>query len=95
MSLGDHYRVGIETWDYILSQGLGYLEGNVIKYVTRYKRKNGIEDLLKAQHYLTKLIEVTEKELNANTAEEEKSEVSWLNRIGAQNNSLSSERFKR
>lgn len=78
MTLGDHYRAGIETWDYILSQGLGYLEGNVIKYVTRYKRKNGIEDLRKAQHYLTKLIEVTEKELNANTAEEEKPEVSRI-----------------
>lgn len=76
MALGDHYRAGIETWDYILSQGLGYLEGNVIKYVTRYKRKNGIEDLRKAQQYLMKLIEVTEKELNANTAKEEKPEVS-------------------
>jgi hypothetical protein len=63
--LGDHYLAGIETWDYILSQGLGYMEGNIVKYVTRYKRKNGIEDLRKAQHYLSKLIEVTEKELNA------------------------------
>lgn len=52
-----HYTNGsIETWDYIVSQKLGYLEGNVIKYVTRYKHKNGLEDLLKAQAYLTKLI---------------------------------------
>lgn len=77
MALGDHYRAGIETWDYILSQGLGYLEGNVIKYVTRYKRKNGIEDLYKALDYLKKLIEVTEKELNANTAKEEIAKNSW------------------
>ena len=36
---------------------LGYLRGNVIKYISRYKDKGGVEDLRKAQHYLTKLIE--------------------------------------
>jgi hypothetical protein len=52
-----HYTTGaIETWDYIVSQKLGYLEGNVIKYVSRYKHKNGLEDLKKAQAYLNKLI---------------------------------------
>lgn len=52
-----HYTQGaIETWDYIVSQKLGYLEGNVIKYVSRYKHKNGLEDLKKAQAYLNKLI---------------------------------------
>ena len=57
-----HYIQGnIETWDYIVSQGLGYLEGNVIKYVTRYKHKNGREDLLKAQAYLNKLLEQVQK----------------------------------
>jgi hypothetical protein len=54
---GNHYQLPIEPWDYIVANNLGYLEGNVIKYVTRYKQKNGIEDLLKAQHYLEKLIE--------------------------------------
>jgi len=48
--------------DYIIANDLGYLEGNVIKYVTRYKNKGGIEDLRKAQHYLTKLIEVNLKD---------------------------------
>lgn len=52
-----HYTQGIETWDYISSQGLGYMEGNIIKYITRYKHKNGREDLLKAQAYLNKLLE--------------------------------------
>ena len=56
---GGHYKVkGIEPWDYIVANNLGYLEGNVVKYVSRYKEKNGIEDLKKAQHYLQKLIEV-------------------------------------
>ncbi len=36
----------------------GYLQGNCIKYLSRYREKNGIEDLLKCQHYLAKLIEI-------------------------------------
>ena len=59
---GTHYQVAIQPWDYIIANDLGYLEGNVIKYVTRYKNKGGIEDLRKAQHYLTKLIEVNLKD---------------------------------
>lgn len=51
-----HYTQGIETWDYITSHGFSYLEGNIIKYVTRYKLKNGREDLLKAQAYLERLL---------------------------------------
>ena len=59
---GTHYQVAIQPWDYIIANNLGYLEGNVIKYVTRYKNKGGIEDLRKAQHYLAKLIEVNSKD---------------------------------
>ena len=56
---GDHYqKLPIQTWDYIHENDIGYLAGNVIKYVTRYKDKNGLEDLKKARHYLDKLIEV-------------------------------------
>lgn len=59
---GSYYRNGgIETWDYIISHNLGYLEGNVIKYVTRWKNKDGIKDLEKAKHYIEKLIEVNTK----------------------------------
>lgn len=36
----------------------GYLKGNVQKYIWRYDRKNGLEDLQKAQWYLNKLIEI-------------------------------------
>jgi len=54
---GTHYQGNIEPWDYIVSNKLGYLEGNIIKYVSRYKKKNGREDLLKAQHYLERLLE--------------------------------------
>lgn len=56
-----HYRTGdIEVIDYILDQDFDYLEGNIIKYVSRYKYKNGKEDLRKARWYLEKLIEVTD-----------------------------------
>lgn len=51
-----HYRKGIETYDYITSWDMGFTQGNVIKYVTRYPFKNGLEDLKKAQWYLQKLI---------------------------------------
>lgn len=57
-----HYTQGIECWDYITSHKMGYLEGNIIKYITRYKDKGGAEDLLKARAYLDRLIEETEKE---------------------------------
>ena len=58
---GQHYKSkAIQPWDYIASNNLGYLEGNVVKYVSRWKDKGGVEDLKKAQHYLAKLIEVNE-----------------------------------
>ena len=56
---GSHYNdKTIQPWDYIIANDLGYLEGNVVKYISRWKNKNGVEDLKKAQHYLSKLIEV-------------------------------------
>jgi hypothetical protein len=56
---GDHYEnKTIQPWDYIASNNLGYLEGCIVKYVSRYKEKGGMQDLEKAAHYLQKLIEV-------------------------------------
>ncbi len=56
---GTHYKdKAIQPWDYIVSNNLGYLEGNVVKYVSRWKDKGGVDDLKKARHYLDKLIEV-------------------------------------
>jgi len=55
---GTHYKdKAIQPWDFILANDIGYLEGNVIKYVSRWKDKGGVQDLLKARHYLDKLIE--------------------------------------
>lgn len=50
---GDHYNnKKIQPIDYILENNLPYCEGNVVKYVTRHKEKNGAEDIKKAIHYL-------------------------------------------
>lgn len=59
-----HYCKGeIQPWDFILSQKLGYIEGNIVKYITRYKHKDGLKDLKKAKTYLEKLILIEEKKL--------------------------------
>jgi len=57
-----HYNKGIETTSYIDSWDMSFVEGNIIKYVTRYKYKGGREDLLKAQWYLEFLLLTTRKE---------------------------------
>ena len=60
---GDHYKDNtIQVWDAIHDWGLGYFSGNVIKYVARHQKKNGVEDLKKARHYLDKLIAMSEKQ---------------------------------
>ena len=56
---GDHYsKLAIQPVEYINKNNLSYLQGNVIKYVTRYKDKNGLQDLQKARHYIEMLIEL-------------------------------------
>lgn len=55
---GDHYRSKIQHWDYVVANDLDYFQAQVTKYVTRWKNKNGIQDLLKAQHFLEKYIEI-------------------------------------
>ena len=55
---GTHYKDRkIQPIEYILANGLGYIEGNVVKYITRHKSKNGAEDIRKAIHYCQLLLE--------------------------------------
>ena len=54
---GEHYRSRIQHWDYVLANDIPYMEAQIIKYVTRWRKKNGVDDLHKAQHFLEKLIE--------------------------------------
>jgi hypothetical protein len=58
---GDHYkRHKFETWDVIHDWGLGYFDGNAVKYLSRWRNKGGVQDLHKAKHYIEKLIELQE-----------------------------------
>ena len=59
---GSHYKKhGIQPVEYIHTNKIGYFEGNVIKYVTRWRDKGGIADLEKAKHYIDLLIELEGK----------------------------------
>jgi hypothetical protein len=56
---GSHYKqMKIQPVEYIHANGIPYLEGNVIKYVSRWRNKNGMADLEKAKHYIELLIEL-------------------------------------
>lgn len=56
---GAHYKdLPIQPIEYIHANGLGFCEGSVIKYITRWRLKNGVEDLKKAQHFIELLIEL-------------------------------------
>ena len=49
---GGHYKNrGIQPLEYTMKNNLSFCEGNVVKYISRYKSKNGIEDLAKVVHY--------------------------------------------
>ena len=49
---GGHYKNrGIQPLEYTMQNNLSFCEGNVVKYISRYKSKNGVEDLAKVIHY--------------------------------------------
>jgi hypothetical protein len=60
---GDHYlKCKIQPLDYILANELGFVEGGIVKYVTRWKNKGGVQDLEKARDLLDKYITDLKKE---------------------------------
>lgn len=59
---GNHYSdMAIQPTEFIHKNNLSFIQGNIIKYVCRYKSKGGIEDLNKAKHYIDLLIEFEEE----------------------------------
>jgi hypothetical protein len=63
---GSHYKdLKIQPVEYIHANGLGFCEGSVIKYITRWRAKNGIEDLKKARHFIDLLIELESNEVSS------------------------------
>ena len=57
-----YYGTGFDVIDFCQKNNLDFMQGNVIKYVTRYKEKNGKEDLLKAREYIDRIIKEKYKE---------------------------------
>jgi hypothetical protein len=56
---GNHYNeYVIQPTQFIYKNNIPFIEGNIIKYVLRHRKKNGIEDLKKAKHYIDLLIEL-------------------------------------
>jgi hypothetical protein len=69
---GTHYaESSIQHWDFVWSNDLDYFQGQITKYVTRWKKKNGIEDLHKARHFLQKYIELVGRAKDAKQLGEE------------------------
>lgn len=57
---GSHYRVkkgGVGHWDYCVEVNVPYLEGCATKYLTRWRKKNGLQDLEKVEHFIQKRLE--------------------------------------
>jgi hypothetical protein len=57
---GTHYGSGDmpQHWDLVAQYGWDYFQGQITKYLMRWRKKNGVEDLEKAAHYLQKYIEL-------------------------------------
>lgn len=54
---GDHYKtMAIQPYEYITANGIGWLEGNIIKYVSRWQSKGGRQDIEKVIHYAELLL---------------------------------------
>lgn len=81
---GEHYKaddgmqeraadVGLEKvpehWDLVHIMDMDYFQAQITRYVLRHKKKNGLEDLKKAQHFLAKYIEIKEAELTRDGGE--------------------------
>lgn len=53
---GTHYNQAIQPIEYIHANSLDFMEGNVVKYITRHRAKGGKEDIKKAIHYLEMIL---------------------------------------
>lgn len=60
---GNHYKdLKIQPIEFIYANNIPFCEANAIKYLCRWRHKNGKQDLLKARHYIDLLIELENKE---------------------------------
>lgn len=67
---GSHYKeLAIQPVEYIYANDIPYIEGNIIKYVTRWRSKGGVADLHKAKHYIDLLLELEKRQTTARMAQ--------------------------
>lgn len=55
---GEHYKSEYQHWDFVADVGMNYFEGQITKYVYRWRKKNGLQDLEKARHFAQKYREL-------------------------------------
>ena len=55
---GSHYKSVLQHWDFVVNHNVSYLIANATKYLTRWRKKNGVQDLEKAGHYVSKALEL-------------------------------------
>lgn len=61
----EHYAKNkIQPWDYTIANDLDYFQGTIVKYITRWKDKNGVDDLVKARNFLDKYIDAVQSKSN-------------------------------
>ena len=78
---GDHYKdYVIQPLEFCVKNNIPFLEGNVIKYICRWRNKNGVQDLEKAKHYIEMLIEL--EKANVATISKELEDLRNYNRTG-------------
>lgn len=62
---GMHYQSEYQHWDFVHDVDLGYLEAQVVKYISRWRKKGGMQDLQKAEHFVEKLQNLRQFYLNS------------------------------
>lgn len=75
---GQHYKSSIQHWDFVAANKIPYLEAMIIKYLTRWRKKNGVEDLYKAKHFMQKLFETENVDFESNDYEGEKPSRNYI-----------------
>ena len=58
---GTHYQSKFQHWDWVGLLNMAYLPAQVTKYLARWRKKNGLQDLKKSAHFLDKMIEVEQQ----------------------------------
>ena len=65
---GNHYKdMPIQVVEFCHANQIPYMEGSAIKYLCRWRKKNGLEDLRKARHYIDLIIEMETNETRSKT----------------------------